>query len=281
MDGEIMESVLTKLNRRMSSNCRSILLLMDNEGCHPEDLKTKFSNIKVCFLPANTTSKLQPLDLGIIQNFEVHYRSLFLKYVLGKIEECNSASEVSKSINVLVAIRWVAMAWLKVEEETVRKCFRKAGVLDSDMATVERDEGDPFVEADECVALQGLIDKTMSETEACPLQEYVNGEEDLPVCREIDNNTWESSFFETLRQEPDEEVSEDEAGDEQDNVEPSTKVSSYKEANQMLEEVQHFMESKGHIKEAMTLGSVVDSISSFQVATRQATLTSWLSSVNN
>ena len=57
-------------------------------------------------------------------------------------------------------IRWVAtcMAWSLVEEETVRKCFHKAGVLDVDMAVVEYDEEDPFSAADECVALQGLIE---------------------------------------------------------------------------------------------------------------------------
>ena len=48
---------------------------MDNAGCHPEHLQGKFSNIKVCFLPANITSKLQPL--GITQNFKLHYRSYF------------------------------------------------------------------------------------------------------------------------------------------------------------------------------------------------------------
>ena len=95
MDGKILESILTKLNHRLSSSSRSIILLMDNAGCHPEDLKTKFRNIKVCFLPANTTSKLQPLDLGIIQNFKVHYRNLFLRYILAKIDECDSASDVS------------------------------------------------------------------------------------------------------------------------------------------------------------------------------------------
>ena len=58
-----------------------------------------------------------------------------------------------------------------VEEETVRKCFRKAGVLNSDIAVVECDEEDPFAEADEYVALQNFIDKTTSENEACPLTE--------------------------------------------------------------------------------------------------------------
>ena len=61
--------------------------MMDNSGCHPEVLAGKFSNIEICFLPANTTSKLQPLDLGVIQNFKVHYRYLFLRYVLSKIDE--------------------------------------------------------------------------------------------------------------------------------------------------------------------------------------------------
>ena len=104
-----------------------------------------------------------------------------MRYVLAKIEESDSAREISNSVNVLVAIRWVAMAWTQVKEETVSKCFHKAGILDSDMAVVERDEEDPFAEAGECVTLQSLITKTMSENNVCLLEEYVNGDEDLAV----------------------------------------------------------------------------------------------------
>ena len=78
MTGEILDTVLTKLNRRFSSEGRKVALLLDNAGCHPEQLKGKYSHIKVIFLPPNTTSKLQPLDLVIINNFKVHYKTLLL-----------------------------------------------------------------------------------------------------------------------------------------------------------------------------------------------------------
>ena len=60
---EILNQVLSGLNRQLKSHGRSVLLLMDKGGCHPADTKDKFSNIKVFFLPPNRT-------------FTVHYRKL-------------------------------------------------------------------------------------------------------------------------------------------------------------------------------------------------------------
>ena len=95
MTGEILATVLMQLNQQLFASNRSVLLIMDNAGCHPDNLKVKFTNIRVILLPPNTTSKLQPLDLGIIQNFIVHYRRLFLRHVLAKIDECETASDVT------------------------------------------------------------------------------------------------------------------------------------------------------------------------------------------
>ena len=179
MTADILQTILTRLNSRLIRESRSVLLFMDNAGCLPDYLLGKFTKISICFLPANTTSKLQPLDLGVIQNFKVHYRRLFLRYVLAKIDECNTASDVSKSVNILKAIQWVANDWDMVKPmlgqclghgETIYKCFRNAGILSGSMDVINRglnendDSDDPFLESDQyLIGLQTLIDKTVHE----------------------------------------------------------------------------------------------------------------------
>ena len=66
----------------------------------------------------------------------MHYHKLFLNYVLARIDQCDSASAVASSVSILTAIRWVALAWAKVNPETISKCFMKAGVLQEDAMDV-------------------------------------------------------------------------------------------------------------------------------------------------
>ena len=83
----------------------------------------KFSNIKIVFLSKNTTSRLQPLDAGIIRNFKVKYRKSLVKYVLSQINDNASAAEMLQDVNILMAIRWVKQAWKDVTPSTVKRCF--------------------------------------------------------------------------------------------------------------------------------------------------------------
>ena len=140
------------------------------------------------------------------------------------------------------------MAWSLVQEETVRKCFRKAGVLESDLTVVARDEQDPFLAADECEILEDLISTTVSGHEACPVEEYINGKGSLPVCDGLDDSNWDSSFFTQLSQEKEPEEEDNDQGEE---IETSQKIKTYKDANMYLEEVQEFLEQEGHVEEAI------------------------------
>ncbi|XP_046406300.1 tigger transposable element-derived protein 1-like [Ischnura elegans] len=50
-----------------------ILLLLDNCPGHPPSIGNDCENVKVVFLPPNTTSLLQPIDQAVIKTFKSHY----------------------------------------------------------------------------------------------------------------------------------------------------------------------------------------------------------------
>ena len=81
-----MENILEKLKREMKMQSRKVILSMDNVKVHPESQIGKHGNIKIVFLPKNTTSRLQPLDAGIRQNFKVKYKKKLMRYVLALID---------------------------------------------------------------------------------------------------------------------------------------------------------------------------------------------------
>ena len=58
---------------RHIGNARDVPLTMENFSAHYSavELYPPPSNIKICWLPANSTSPYQPLDQGIIQNYKV------------------------------------------------------------------------------------------------------------------------------------------------------------------------------------------------------------------
>ena len=65
-----------------------ILLILDNAPCHPSNLE--YSNVKVVFLPSNTTSLMQPLDRDIIAIFNINYIKRIFHDIFNKLENDES-----------------------------------------------------------------------------------------------------------------------------------------------------------------------------------------------
>ena len=142
MQVEIMEKSLEMLNRQMVLENRNVILFLDNATVHPPSLIGKYSNIKVVFLPKNTTSRLQPLDAGIIQSFNTKYRKSLMRHVIARTEDDLTASEIVKEMDILQAIQWVADSWKEVSVDTIRNCFGKCGITEKtvESETEEIDE---------------------------------------------------------------------------------------------------------------------------------------------
>ena len=145
MTSDIFASWLERFNKKMNAKKRHVLLLLDNAPCHPST--QSLSNVSLQFLPPNTTSVLQPLDLGIIQNMKCHYRTQLLRAVLSQVGK-GSAASISKGINVLDACHWIKRAVERVKPHTVKCCFKKAGVLSGNS---DVDEPEDTMHLDECI----------------------------------------------------------------------------------------------------------------------------------
>ncbi|KAL1457154.1 hypothetical protein WDU94_001815 [Cyamophila willieti] len=104
----------------MKKKNRHILLFMDN--CTVHNNAPILSNITIHFFPPNTTSKLQPLDQGIIHNFKTFYRKEVVKIVLDALDK-----EEPVNISVLSAMLLTDKAWRAVTSNTILNCFKKAG----------------------------------------------------------------------------------------------------------------------------------------------------------
>lgn len=124
MTSVIFEEVLQTFNRKMRVQKRNVLLFLDNASCHPHLI---LSNVKLVFMPPNTTSVCQPLDQGIIQSFKLKYRKLMMPRIVSildaGVDVLATDQEITKTINVFDALGWVNEAWKNVAAETIQKCF--------------------------------------------------------------------------------------------------------------------------------------------------------------
>jgi hypothetical protein len=71
MQVSIWNDYLKKLDHKMRTTNRNILLLIDNAPTHSLMDNLVLTNIKIHHLPPNTTAHLQPCDAGIIHSFKV------------------------------------------------------------------------------------------------------------------------------------------------------------------------------------------------------------------
>ena len=188
MTSALFESWLDKINNKMKAEGRSILMFVDNCTAHPDVLR---SNIKLVFLPPNTTSKLQPCDAGIIQNVKLHYRKRLLHHIINRMDD---ASELAKSVNILDAIMWLKSAWDVVKAATIDRYFAKCGFVDTLVDTDSEDELDNTELSSE---MESLLDQLSA---SIALEEYASCDHELDTCQPLDKD-WEENLLATLREE--------------------------------------------------------------------------------
>ena len=88
------------------------------------------SNIKIVFLPPNTTSKLQPLDQGIIRGVKMFYCNAITKRIWACVDkDKEELKEVMKALDFWWHVKNIVAAWNYITDTLIQKCFQKAGFI--------------------------------------------------------------------------------------------------------------------------------------------------------
>ena len=139
MNSEIFMNWLQKMNRRFVQQSRNVLFIVDNCPAHP--VVDNLSNMKVVFFPPNATSRLQPMDQGVIHALKAGYRKKLLSKMIAAVDEGKDYS-----VTLLNALHFLNSAWNAVTQDTVANCFKKGGffkqsseVIPANVTTVDEE----------------------------------------------------------------------------------------------------------------------------------------------
>jgi hypothetical protein len=63
--------------------------------------------VKVAWFPANATSVLQPMHMGVIYTFKSHYGRFLMQSLIFNVEEADSSYALARSVLVLDTVNWI------------------------------------------------------------------------------------------------------------------------------------------------------------------------------
>ena len=202
MTTTLFSDYLKDFNDRMVREKRYVLLLLDNAPVHPN---ISLSNVRLQFLPKNTTAGTQPLDAGIIRNFKYHYRLLFVNHLIKffpqRRDDETMEGLVKRTVPISVAIYWIKSAWDDVKAETIVNCFRHCSVhhYETQAASTTEEAIEAVAEEEEEYDEHRWVDGSATNifgflsSIGIPREQFMYQELDVPFFETGDN--WESAIL--------------------------------------------------------------------------------------
>ena len=143
MDSTLFEEWVRELDVKFLKEKRKVVLIIDNCPAHPAI--GNLTNVKLIFLPPNTTSVSQPMDQGVIRCLKAHYRRRLVRRML----QCLDKGKDLPKISILQALQILVASWNDVTEATIVNYFKKAKISEQTQTDALEDSDDPFTALEE------------------------------------------------------------------------------------------------------------------------------------
>ena len=175
---------------------RKIALIIDNCPAHPTI--ADLSNVKLIFLPPNTTSVSQPMDQGVIKCLKAFYRRRLVNLMIKRLEQGQDLPKIS----ILRALQLFVASWNDVTKTTIVICFGKAKISAKDQLNAAEVSDDPFKESENDLIELRKIDPTL-------FPQDLTAQEIVDVGINVittDNPETDEEILESVRSDKDEEI---------------------------------------------------------------------------
>ncbi|XP_058816052.1 tigger transposable element-derived protein 1-like [Topomyia yanbarensis] len=100
-----------------------VLLIIDNAPGH---LRVEHPNVKIVFLPPNTTSLIRPLDQGIIATFKRYFIKTTFRFILDQVDTAKAMSiiEAWKFFTMRECVAFIDVAEQQLRKSTLNACWK-------------------------------------------------------------------------------------------------------------------------------------------------------------
>jgi DDE superfamily endonuclease len=111
---------------------KKILLLCDNVSSHKtkkvnDYIKKKFPLIDILLLPPNTTSLLQPLDIGTNKPFKTFIKHQYVDWLMEHYDEHKTLPKLIITDRNKLLVEWISKSWKKINFDIIKKSFEFCG----------------------------------------------------------------------------------------------------------------------------------------------------------
>ena len=244
MDSEIFADYMRKLDTKFDVEGRKIVLIIDNCPAHPnvDNLKA----IQLVFSRPNTTSKIQPMDQGVIRALKAFYSTNVVRRQIKYVDK----GKTTPKINILQAMRMLVKSWDAISINTVKNCFRKAGISQETQVASINEEDYPFKllqqNMDELKS-RDLVDENLTVDDYVDIDFQVTTSETSAM---TDQEILDSILINDLAEEEEEEETEEESSD----VPPEKpKLAEVAHAIDLLERWSLFDKNRGEMRKFLSL----------------------------
>ncbi|CAI5517149.1 unnamed protein product [Closterium sp. Naga37s-1] len=142
MTSSLFTHYIEQLDATMYAEGRKIVVLLDNasshtlttEGATTEDMfgfRTRaLGNVRLVYLPPNTTCFTQPLDQGLISMAKARYRQHWLRAFTSMwcADGATTAAARFKP-NPRLVLEWLSDAWMNIGPRAIQRCWWRTGCL--------------------------------------------------------------------------------------------------------------------------------------------------------